>query len=218
MTYRTPMELSQDQMDAVMAGRSGKSWVEVGECEEREVPEWCLDADVDWMEGYMNSPNIHLKVLPEVFDFAEKPVWEFDGKRTWMAKADGRAMVHHHGPANVEGPGGVWMTEQEDGYGGRHFPITTTGGEQVILRGPWHGCPLQGYAEVTTHDCKYPPFERRSPKEWMDTPGCFGLLVDAPLLHAILRKYLPNIQLAWVKKYGEIQLQPFPKGGKPKGF
>jgi len=31
----------------------------------------------------------------------------------------------------------AWSGGQQDGYGGRHFDITTVDGEEVTLKGPW---------------------------------------------------------------------------------
>lgn len=104
------------------------------------------------------------------------------------------------------------VTEESSGYGGRHIEITMDTGQQLILRGPWHGGPPPGYAEVTTVDEK----QRGSPRSrwtrgnrWYQMGGCFGLYVSDDLLIRAIAHYAPHVRLACLPENYGNRIQPY---------
>lgn len=83
-----------------------------------------LDARVDWKDGYANDPR--LEVLVDEIPTLEELKFECHQQRLWYAELDGYARYFAW-----KGP------ENEGGYSGRHFDITTVDGESVTLKGPW---------------------------------------------------------------------------------
>lgn len=80
-----------------------------------------LDMSIDWMEDWVNSPNIKLEVdkIPEL----EELVFIRRGN-LYFAEQDGYARLFSY-----QGPG--------EGYGGKEFKINMKDGSEKILIGPW---------------------------------------------------------------------------------
>lgn len=87
-----------------------------------------VGAELDsWLseERFANTPRLCITLSRE-FDY---PALRFKHKGGyWYAEKDGFVMAHYH----------TRSPEQQDGYGGRHFPIVMEDGEEVVLKGPWH--------------------------------------------------------------------------------
>lgn len=84
-----------------------------------------LDAQVDWREDVANDPK--LEVLIDGVPDRSEMRFEHDSERgLWYADHEGYAEFF-----KWSGP------ENEGGYGGRNYTITTVDGEEVTLRGPW---------------------------------------------------------------------------------
>jgi hypothetical protein len=82
-----------------------------------------LDAEIDWMEGYLNDPSLRVMV-DEIPDLSELK-FEQDGN-IWYAERGGYAKFF------------AWSGEGNDGgFSGRCFEITTEDGEDVTLKGPF---------------------------------------------------------------------------------
>jgi hypothetical protein len=82
-----------------------------------------LDAEVDWMDGYLNDPSLRVRV-DEIPDLSELR-FEQDGK-IWFAESGGYAKFF------------AWSGDGNDGgFSGRCFEITTEDGEDVTLKGPF---------------------------------------------------------------------------------
>lgn len=82
-----------------------------------------LAARVDWKDGFGNAPR--LEVLVDEIPPIEAMEFEHRGG-LWYAEQDG--FVRYFA---WDGP------DNEGGFGGRHFQITTVAGEQAMLKGPW---------------------------------------------------------------------------------
>lgn len=242
---------------------------------ERPLPAWVKDAHINWMEGFGNSPHLHVRCRHDPLAFANfgNPVWEKRGSKTWIAEHEGVASVHYHNGAVSRQPfiehagwidgkwnhdiqatldgeprfdrDGLWAdqpskpfmgggifetrhmlaTTQQEGYAGRHIDITLKNGDNVRLRGPWHGGAPEGYSEVYYYidrdeDAKQ---SRRWWKPWYKRGGYFGLHVRTELLLDIFATYQPHVPWGTVTTPiigGEsTRLEPLrPETGLPKGF
>lgn len=102
----------------------------------------------------------------------------------------------------------VEVTEESSGYGGSHFEITMAAGQQRILRGPWHGGPPMGCAEVTTIQ---PPKRsgRKPTPRWHQMGGCFGLYIADDLLIRALAHFAPHVRLAHLPENYGNRIQPY---------
>jgi hypothetical protein len=249
-------ELSKDQMMAVHAGITAPnmSWdvVEMPQWPFK-LPDWVLDARIDWMEGYSNNPQLHIMVTEGAWDFEKR--YNYDPKtKLYIALDDAgeRISVHSHGPLSEElietkflswgkYPDGRpnynerivekelrWVTRQEQGSGGRHFPITMADGRKAILRGPWHIGTPKGYEEPTMHEVRpLPKFrntarqkflkEKGIKRKW-DNGGSFGTGISNDLYARIVSRFLPHLRLAIVRKYGYETMVPRIAGQAPKGY
>lgn len=107
----------------------------------------------------------------------------------------------------------AFVTEESQGYGGSHFEIATAAGEPLVLRGPWHGGPPPGYAEVTTVDEQQRGAQNR--RGWKPTPrwhqmgGSFGLCVSDDLLVRALAHYQPHVGLAHLPDNYGNRVEPY---------
>lgn len=147
---------------------------------------WVTEVNVNWVAYADNLPTITLRhkdsFNPNEWD---NKVWEFveNKSRSYYQSLseDGRGEFHYHKKAYQDADG-IWMTPQEEGYGGRHFNIKMIDGRDVILRGPWYGGAPKPFADVTTQaDC--------------DTLGFFGLCVEQDRLVQTVLHHLPNMRL-----------------------
>lgn len=102
-------------------------------------------------------------------------------------------------------------TEESSGYGGSHFEITLTTGQQLVLRGPWPGGPPPGYAEVTTVDERQHRRRDRHTRglRWHQMGGSFGLYVSDDLLVRALAHYQPHVRLAYLPDNYGNRVQPY---------
>lgn len=104
-------------------------------------------------------------------------------------------------------------TTESAGYGGSHFEITLATGQQIVLRGPWHGGPPPGYAEVATVDEDHRSAKNRrgwKPKpRWHQMGGSFGLYVSDDLLVRALAHYQPHVRLAYLPDNYGNRVQPY---------
>lgn len=157
---------------------------------EPKAPAWMVDLTIDWYEGFSNAPAFKAIVLGDVYAFANEPIWQRDGSRWFCESGDGRMMQHFHSGklAFREGDPTVLQTDQQDGYAGRHFEIIMKepihGTRNVILRGPWHGCPPTKYNSVSTRQYK---------SGWQTYT--FGLEMSHDLLIPAYKHFYPGEQL-----------------------
>lgn len=85
----------------------GKSFEPIGlAAGPRSLPDWVRGVHINWMDGYGNSPHLHVRCRrdPLAFSRVGSPVWgPFDCLnhlnekcRGWIAEQDGVAAVHYH--------------------------------------------------------------------------------------------------------------------------
>lgn len=80
---------------------------------------------MDWKEEYANDPRLHLTAedIPTIDEL------RYEGsvdEGLWYAESDDGFASYF-----------AWSGGQQDGYGGRHYEITTVDGEEITLKGPW---------------------------------------------------------------------------------
>lgn len=103
------------------------------------------------------------------------------------------------------------VTTESEGYGGRQFPITMQDGVLRILRGPWHGGPPMGYADVTTIDetQRNRRTRRDRNRRWHQMGGCFGLYITDDLLVRALAQFQPHMHVACLPENYGNRIQPY---------
>lgn len=111
----------------------------------------------------------------------------------------------------------VLATTQQEGYAGRTFPIMLASGQELFLRGPWHGGGPEGTLPViVTNLSRYKP---TGSFPWHHALGMFGVNVTVDLWLRLLARFAPEVPVArveWLE--GRFSLQPFkPEWGEPKG-
>ena len=91
--------------------------------------------DVDWMEGWGNSPRIMLRGPCEDYkitrDWFEAGIWKqypIEDSSLWI-------LTHPNGFVKYMAHSGKDINE--DGFGGTFFHIHLEGGVQKVLKGPW---------------------------------------------------------------------------------
>lgn len=228
------MDLSPEQMNIVTGSEiSGWNPVELP-TGRQEVPAWCLGAHVNWRNGYGNAPDVTLKVRGRVAQWTGQR-WVKEGKKLYIARHDdGRALAYYHGGAvalakllDRRKPGGgyehlvancptieVMATEKQDGFGGSEYWLTMEDGSDLVLRGPWHGCPPDGYIEVHMTDVEYQGYQNPSRydrnKPWHQRSGGGGFLyISNALFLRIVAHYLPHVRLAMVTHSYGTYLEPY---------
>jgi hypothetical protein len=89
-----------------------------------EIEMKLLKAEVDWMQGWANSPRLIVEVdkTPVHLRYRKK---EVGGETVYFAENEGFVAYFSHDPKN------------ERGYGGREFDITLEDGSDVTIKGPW---------------------------------------------------------------------------------
>jgi len=219
-------------------------------------PEWVTGAYVKWSDGYGNSPDIDIRTNLDARSWPDK-VFRKDGERYMAESGDGRAEVYYHSGSIAwrdvtarERIDGVWTdvshsllcTTAQEGFGGSHYPCrlvdddratlfdgTPLAGQTVTLRGPWHGLPPKGWADVAYFDttAKWRPQRitkghgsksTRYHRKWHQQTFVGGLYLTEDLLIRIASTFLPHIELVRVSgpRY-EPTIQPIkPEWDAPK--
>lgn len=82
----------------------------------------CERLAINWMLGWGNPPQAVVMVdeIPHDMRFVK------EGNLYW---AEEGGLVRQY----------TWSGGQQEGFGGRRFPITLRSGEEVVLKGPWDG-------------------------------------------------------------------------------
>lgn len=207
-----------------------------------ETPDWCAGMHINWLDGYVNSPEIRLKVRCDIAEW-QGQVWERKGDLFFTQHADGRAkFLSHSGgirpikmqrtvvrgaivnrqwvPPVVEDYE-VLATSQQEGFAGRHFLITMGGsdplaGQDVLLRGPWYGASLPGYVPVVYVDMSDPDCRRKS-EPWYRRTGLFGVSLAEDTFIRVFARFAPHLRLARVSNRYGTRLEPMkPEWDAPK--
>ncbi len=160
------------------------------------MPKWLVGCSPNWSWGYDNSAYPDFLIDESHPSYAWVQTWEYNpksGKSSshYVCKSDdGRAKFHYAGELSLsnetiqDSEGNirqVWMTRQDGGYAGRHFPIEMADGRYAVLRGPWHGCGQAPYQEVT--------YRIMNDKYVM---GYYGLALHKHLIIAAVRTFMPQ--------------------------
>ena len=153
------------------------------------IPDWIEDQHINWHDGYSNRPSLHLLVPESLPLLGPLPIWQREGD-AWVGRApDGRIGIHYHGPLTTKLEDGRRCTAPSEGYGGRHFSITLTSGEEVVLRGPWHGGPIPFTSEVTIHhSCSRPYKQVKGEPDWFHCLGFFGTYIMTNIFQACIER------------------------------
>ncbi|WP_370194277.1 MULTISPECIES: hypothetical protein [Aurantimonas] len=91
------MDLADDQMAAAMHGAPHEvrwSFIE-RPTGPQPLPGWCKGAQIFWLDGYGNSPDVRLKVIGEARDWPEKR-FRREGNRYIAESGDGRVEQYAH--------------------------------------------------------------------------------------------------------------------------
>lgn len=66
------------------------------------LPEWVIDAKIDWMEQFGNPPKVRIRVSEKIRDWGDVK-WKADGKGLYYREhPDGRREQHYHnGPVGI---------------------------------------------------------------------------------------------------------------------
>lgn len=187
---------AQEQAIRTGIGKRDFSWEYLELGEPVALPPRVLGFEIDWMLAWDNSPELKLTLTlaPPEEDF----LFEEVSPGLYMAvSAEGFVQWHFHNG----------KPEKQEGYGGRHFALKMKDGSVKTLKGPWHGGPPKGTAEV-----HYKEVNGQFPDL-----GYFGLAVTFPLLAAIRDKFKPDIRFCSIGEYGGKYIEPVsPKFGLPK--
>lgn len=227
---------SADQMTAITWGSNSKdSWERIPEDEwmkwDKPIPLTISDAHIDWMEGFGNSPDYKLRLKEAPLDgLSGEAVWEEIEPGCFVGlRPEGWGTCHYHrgGLAEREYKDGTKFigTPQQEGYAGRHFKITLSPNhpkypnQEVVLRGPWHGCPPNDYVEVSYYipsECSDAFYKERP---WYNRGGYFGLLMPRLMFLAVMAKFRPEIRFADIhRSYGDFVTPLRPETNHPKGY
>ena len=121
------------------------------------------------------------------------------------------------------------MTTQQAGYGGREFKIRMAedelneewAGKDIYLVGPWHGCPPDGYQELSLvrMDDKYYNTSMNKDKPWYKRGGSFGYVISNEAMIQALMHFQPHCPVAIVNLGFMTAIEPcLPETGLPKSF
>jgi hypothetical protein len=233
------MILSDQQMDAVRLGSKGVDWFEFIDlpCGPQPLPSWGKGLHIDWMDQYSNAPNLAIKTTGNVRDWPDKR-FDKEGSRYMARHPDGRAEVYYHdgavrmqtltrwnGETKEQEVFDAFATTTQQGFGGSIIPVQIgpvadrpeLRGQEVLLRGPWHGGAPPGYVEVAYH---YPwrdltGWELKRP--WWRRTGTGGLLLSIDLFLRIFARYQPHLRIVRAHYYGRMHTEPMkPEWDEPK--
>lgn len=210
--------LSRDQSRAVNAGFGPSFWAPINLLDFKLPPvaDWIEDLHLDWHIGYSNGPSTKIWSTRRPFDellHPGAPVWEYDSGFYVARLEDGRQFAYAAPEPRIEtltlGDESfeTWVTPQQEGFGGRHIPITLRDGRRVILRGPWHANP-SGCEAVTVVE----PRQRETatkPLDWHTRGGCFGLFLPTLHLVAAIHRFEPDLKFACVTLDGIESVDPY---------
>lgn len=139
---------------------------------------------VDWMEGYLNDPDIKVIVdrIPEI----EEMVFERRGT-LYFAHEDGYVNFYSYNH-----PG--------DGYGGRKFTLNMKDGTQSILKGPWSS------NSASMNNAGFPPSAEVSitdkEQTWVEGHTFYAGAMTVEKLNMAFKKFLPSVELRPVTEDG----------------
>lgn len=206
----------------------------------RPLPDWIKGVHVNWFEGFSNGPEFWFFVSHDIGDWAGKK-WRKEGNYYRAYHPDGFVEQHAHDGAvrptklkawrsadgtmsQYRGEGnGSWVegdfnaTTQQQGYCGRHYWLKMEDGTDLVLRGPWHTSPPDGYDAASIVTPKYSG--NRFGAKWYErcTP-VYGLSFRRDLVIDIFSRFQAHLPLAIVTSYGRARIEPFrDEWGKPKG-
>lgn len=137
-----------------------------------------LTAQVDWMEKWSNTPN--LKILVDKFPNMDDLRYEKRGS-LYFAELDGYASFF------------AWRGSQDDGYAGRHFPITLVTGEEVTLKGPWSS-NAKAMSNAGFTECMEVSFTD-NPEVMERGHTFYSGSITVELAKKVIEEHLPNIAL-----------------------
>lgn len=101
-------------------------------------------------------------------------------------------------------------TTKQDGFGGDAFPLPMVDGSDVLLLGPWHGGPPDGFVEVTTYDASKRVLGRFDLiRPWFERMGTGGLYITEDLFIRILATHAAHVELAQVQHSYGWRLEPY---------
>lgn len=124
-----------------------------------------------------NDPRLHL----DADDIPTRDELQYHGSKEeglWYAESDDGFASYF-----------AWDGGQQDGYGGRHFDITTVDGEEITLKGPWSSragvVNKRGYGPVM--DVRF------------NSTGSGAITVDRA--EEAVDEYLEDVELERVEKF-----------------
>lgn len=109
-------------------------------------------------------------------------------------------------------------TTPSQGFGGANFWCPMEDGTTIVLRGPWHSGPKQGYADVAYVNVKdrfFRPY--RKGMKWHEVTQIGGLYLSQESLVRILSKFAAHLPIAAVTYSGCTTIEPYlAEWGVPK--
>jgi hypothetical protein len=141
-------------------------------------------------EDVANDPRLHL----EADDIPTIDELEYEGsvdEGLWYAESDDGFVSYF-----------AWDGGQQDGYGGRHYDITTVDGEEVTLKGPW-----SSRAGVMNKAGYGPCMDVR-----FNSTGTGAVTVDRA--EDVVDEYLEDVELERVEKFSNNEPYWIPRRGE----
>lgn len=187
---------------------------------EIQLPAWCLDARVNWYEGYTNWPDLKVKALHCPAKI-EDLVWENEGGGYYRAYTPDGVMdqLKHDGKLTFDPDKNAFFSTQQEGFAKRGFTLKMKDGTTVILRGPWSTIRPSGWTEFSYADMEYEARYSSNPRPWETALFMAGLAMNEDLFLRIVARFLPHLRCARVSRhYDRPHMEVYKDGETPKGM
>lgn len=165
---------------------------------------WLCGLSVENLDNrYDNAPSFTLHTTVRTPFPDDEAVYDYvDGGYVAISPDGLCAKRYSHGPLyQIDGR---WQTRESEGFGGAHFHIKLKDGRDAILRGPWFGRAPKGFVHASYKPLDYPI-------------AFFGLFFHPGVIVEAVRRFRPDLELAWVIRDEHEAIEPL-IDGVPKGF
>lgn len=185
------------------------------------LPDWCLDARVDWHDGYTNWPDLKVRAARCPAQ-NESLVWEDEGNGYYRAYTDDGIMdqLRHDGRLTWDAASGAFVSTQQEGFAKRAFTLKMKDGSTVILRGPWSTIKRSGWTDFSYADMEYEAKGGWGGRPWETALHMAGLAMNEDLFVRIVARFLPHLRCARVSRLyaDQTHMEVTRDGEPPKGL
>ena len=185
------------------------------------LPDWCLDARVDWHDGYTNWPDLKVRAA-RCPAKNESLVWEDEGNGYYRAYTDDGIMdqLHHDGRLTWDAASGAFVSTQQEGFAKRAFTLKMKDGSTVILRGPWSTIKRSGWTDFSYADMEYEAKGGWGGRPWETALHMAGLAMNEDLFVRIVARFMPHLRCARVSRLyaDQTHMEVTRDGEPPKGL